>query len=69
MYTYAHHQLSNLCRPDFALYLYFSQAFIQMLMENLWYLGSYVFLITDLVTQCAVDYINSQGMLSDLRVY
>ena len=65
MYTYAQtHQLGNLCMTDFAFYLYFTQACIQLFVENLWYVESCVSLITDLVTQCAVDYINSQGMLT-----
>lgn len=49
--------------------LYFTQKCIQLFVANLWYVGIYVSFITGLVTQCAVHYINSWGMFSDLRVY
>lgn len=50
-------------------YLYFTQKRIQLFVANLCYVEIYVSFITDLETQCRVDYISSQGIFSDLRAY
>lgn len=50
-------------------YLYFTQKCIQLFVANLCYVEIYVSFITDLETQCRIDYINSQEMFSYLRAY